>query len=414
MGKRVKLYPFQTKARRSTARFTAMLGGTGGGKTWFGPLWLGDKITNDRNAGVGEGASYFVIGPTADMVRDTLVPTLVSHYEGTHLEGSYSLSSRIYSLPTGGRILFRSGEAPLRIEGVHSRGAWVDEPSQISALIWPVIQARTGLYRAPVLFTGYPTNMGWYHNEIYTPWAEGDPDFNVIQFRSTDNPQYPRDEYDRAQRTMPAWMFAMRYEGRFARPTGLVYPEFGSELYVEPFDVPPDWPTYIAIDPGVFFGALFLTWHDGVFYAYAEYFVDYVRPAHEHAAEIAARVRGIPHGWVYDPARITDTASIEAAGNVGPFTRANNAVLPGIATVTSYIKGRRFKVMRGTCPVLMDQMGKYSFPTDPISGNVSREEPVKKDDHLPDCLRYILHTLESPRRTDDLVVLDEYQPISRY
>jgi len=42
-------------------------------------------------------------------------------------------------------------------------------------------------------------------------------------------------------------------------------------------------------------------------------------------------------------------------------------------------------------------MEKYSFPTDSMTGDVAKENPIKKDDHLPDCLRYILHTLEGAK-----------------
>ena len=391
---------FQTKTLDSKARYIAMLGGTGGGKTWWGPLWLAVKIAEDIERGEGKGATYLILGPTAEMVRDMLVPVFKAHYKGTPLEGTYWKQSNIYDLPGGGQILFRSADKPERIEGHHVRAAWIDEPGQMKALVWPILQARTGFYQAPILFTGYPWDMGWYYHDIFKMWESGDPDYEVIQFRSIDNPSYPREEYERAKRTLPKWMFDMRHDGQFCKPFGLVYPTFGGpDMIIDPFEIPPDWPTYIGLDPGVFYGGLFLAWHDGVYYAYTEYYVEQVRSAKDHAKELLGRIRGHALKWIYDPSRITDVTDLKAhkddKGNViGPLVKGNNAVQAGIVTATGVINENRLKVMRGRCPNFVDQMEKYSFPVDPVTGNVAKENPIKRDDHLPDCFRYVVHTLE--------------------
>jgi len=62
-----------------------MLGGTGGGKTWWGPVWLAKKILQHRDMGLGDGAQYIVAGATDRMVRDILVPTLEEHYKGKQI-----------------------------------------------------------------------------------------------------------------------------------------------------------------------------------------------------------------------------------------------------------------------------------------------------------------------------------------
>jgi len=398
-AKIVRPYWFQQRTLDSTARYVVMLGGTGGGKTWWGPVWLADRINRDYASGIRDGR-YLALGPTSEMARDQMLPYLSKHYEDTALEGTWKAQSAIYEVPGGAKIFFRSADRPERIEGHHVRAAWVDEPGQMKGLIWPIVQARTGYYSAQVLFTGYPWAMNWYYHEVFKRWEAGDSDYDIIQFRSIDNPDYPVEEYERARRTLPGWMFDMRYDGKFRKPAGLVYPEFDESLFVEPFDIPDDWPVYIGLDPSVFFGALFLTWHDGIYYAYSDYYTEILTPAQEHARELLERVRGQVFYWLYDPARLTDANELAQHG-VGPLTPASNPVLPGIGTVTAVIKSGRLRVMRGRCPNLVDQVEKYSFPVDPVTGNYSRENPVKKDDHLPDCLRYILHSLEgAPERQE--------------
>jgi len=414
-GKEVHPYWFQQRALDSTARFTVLLGGTGGGKTWFSPIWIAQHVAADVAAGVGADARYLVLGPTADMVRDILVPFFVECYKGTALAGELAIQAAIYSLPSGGKIYFRSADQPLRIEGHQFRAACVDEPSQMKALIWPVIQARTAMHRAPILFTGYPTNMGWYFHDVFQAWKRGDTDFNVIQFKSTDNPLYPKDEFEKARQRLPEWLFKMRYLGEFTKPAGLVYPDFNESCFVDPFEIPNDWPTYAVLDPGVFFFGLFAAWQDGVYYAYADYYTETVRPAQEHAQELLARKRGNLQGWIYDPARVTDVVDLEPFG-ISPLYRANNAVLPGISALTMLIKSGRFKVMRGRCANLVDQMEKYSFPTDAMSGDVRAENPIKKDDHGPDCARYLAATLEGAVATPrvEVATYDDRQDITPY
>jgi len=391
-------YAFQEStldAADAGKRFIAMIGGTGGGKTWWSPWWLSDQIVKDHKAGNGKGARYIALGRTSDMVRDMLLPVIEGAYIGTRLAGHYHRSERRYELPTGGNIFLRSADKPHRIEGHHARAMIVDEPSDMGALIWPIIQNRTGYYQGPVLFCGYPTNMGWYYNDIFLPWQGGDPDYAVIQFRSIDNPLYPVEEYKRAKRTMPKWLFDMRHDGKFCKPFGLVYPEFGTHLYVEPFEIPGDWPVHVIVDPGVFFGTLFLAWHDNDWYAFNEHYTTNVEPARVHAEKIKEKLEGAVVDYIYDPSRKTDVANLEDHG-LGPFRKANNAVLDGVATVTGVIREGRLKVMRGRCPCFVDQMEKYSFPTEAVTGEVKSDNPIKKDDHLPDCLRYGLHTVEGP------------------
>lgn len=398
-AKIVRPHWYQQRTLDSTARYVVMLGGTGGGKTWWGPVWLADRISRDYEAGIRD-ARYLALGPTSEMARDQMKPYLVEHYRDTALEGTWEAQARTYHLPNGGRIFFRSADKPERIEGHHVRAAWVDEPGQMKSLVWPIIQGRTGFHRAQILFTGYPWAMNWYYHDIFRRWEAGDNDYDVIQFRSIDNPEYPRAEYDRARRSLPGWMFDMRYDGKFRKPAGLVYPEFGEGLFVDPFDVPEDWPVYVGLDPSVFFGALYLAWHDGTYYAYSDYYTEILTPAREHAVELLERVRGQVLYWVYDPARLTDVNELAQHG-IGPLIPGNNPVLPGIGTVTEFIKGGRLKVMRGRCPNLVDQMEKYSFPVDPSTGEISNENPVKRNDHVPDCLRYILHTLEGAQLPGD-------------
>ena len=399
----------------TNARYIVMLGGTGAGKTFWEPIWLAYLIARDLENGNNEGARYLAIGPTGDMVNDMVLPMIQEHFSGTYLEGHYHISGRRYELPTEGNIYLRSAEKPYRIEGHHVRGALLDEPSEMKALIWPIIMRRTAFHNAPVLFGGYPTNMGWYYESLYVPWTKGDPAIKVIEFASTDNPMYPKEEMERAKRTLPTWLYEMTYLGKFRKPFGLVYPDFDDDCYVDEFEIPSDWPTYVGVDPGVQYGALHVAWNQGVYYIYNEYYEEQVLSAREYASGMLEKCEGINQGWIYDPARLTDVVNLADQG-CGPFYKAQNAVRPGIITLTGLIKSGRFKVMRGRAPMFTDMMAKYRWPTDPATGKIiDVENPIKKNDHLPDCARYIAFTLEgAPLEERGVMGVDLGEEISPY
>ena len=126
------------------------------------------------------------------------------------------------------------------------------------------------------------------------------------------------------------------------------------------------------------------------------------------------KLEGIDQGWIYDPARLTDVVNLVAYG-CGPFYKANNAVDAGIVTLTGLLKQGRLKVMKGRCPNFVDEMEKYSYPTDAASGKINKDKPIKKDDHLPDCARYLAHTLVSaPLEERGTLVVDLGEEISAY
>ena len=61
--KAITLHAGQTEAFCSTARFIAMICGTGGGKTYFGPWWCMHQI------GLHPRGRGLVVSPTFDMLR---------------------------------------------------------------------------------------------------------------------------------------------------------------------------------------------------------------------------------------------------------------------------------------------------------------------------------------------------------
>jgi hypothetical protein len=109
-------------------------------------------------------------------------------------------------------------------------------------------------------------------------WEAGEPDYDVINVRSCDNPSFDMAEYERMKTILPDWKFEMDYNGRFTRPSGLIYKDFvptlakyeldGNKLLmdhqqkghlIKPFTIPDKWKRYVGIDFGAVNGcAMFI------------------------------------------------------------------------------------------------------------------------------------------------------------
>ena len=216
--KRIELHKGQEPIFKAKARFKALIAGTGGGKTFIGPYWLAKEIAKNPQGLFGVGA------PTYKMLNRITAPELVKAFRGTDFEGEYKPSVGEYLLPTGGLIYLFSTDNPDHVEGGQYDAIWLDEAGQMKRWIWIVVQARLGFKQGALLLTTTPYGLNWLHTEIFNLAKKSDPDYFVSQFASTDNPKYPKTEFERARRTMDERTFAMRYMGEFRKMAGLVWP----------------------------------------------------------------------------------------------------------------------------------------------------------------------------------------------
>lgn len=375
----IRLHSGQSRAWKSDARFVAMIAGTGGGKSWFGPIWLYREIQKYPKDG------FLVVSPTYPMFQRIVLPR-TKEFLDTVTCGEYRAGERIYYLPTGGKVFFGSADNPFSLEGVHVRAAWLDEAGQMRREAWDVVLRRVGFHKGRIILTTTPYNLGWLKTEIYDRWKAGDRNYDVVQFASIMNPAYPEEEFERARDTLPDWKFRMFYLGQFARPEGLVYQEFAPAKHVvEPFRIPAGWRRIIGIDFGYNnpTAAVWLAVNpDGVVYAYREYYQRNKLPE-ESGADIKqlSKDERIEYA-ACDP---SDPAAIEKYRRLGLPARAGyNAVKEGIEAVITLMKSNRFFVFRGLVN-LLDEIENYRWAE---KNEQLKDEPVKEYDHAVDALRY--------------------------
>ncbi|WP_347243067.1 terminase family protein [Thermogutta sp.] len=384
-----KLHSGQARAWRSDARFVFIIAGTGGGKTYFGPLWLHREI--ERHP---EG-SFLVIAPTYGILQRVVYPELKKLVDTFYPGALYKAIERTCYLPTGGRIFFGSADRPLTLEGAHCRAVWMDEAGQMRREAWDVALRRVGFHKGRVLGTTTPYNLGWLKVEVYDRWKAGDKDYEVVQFPSVLNPAYPREEFERARQTLPGWKFKMFYLGQFTRPQGLVYQDFDpAEHIVEPFEIPKDWRRVAGIDLG-YNNPTAVVWlafsNDDVAYAYREYYQRNRLPG-EIAREVA-EAEAVDAAYC-DPSSPEAIEELRRAGV--PAMPAENAVKPGIESVISRLRSRRLFVFRGLYN-LLDEIENYRWKE---QNEQLKDEPVKEYDHAVDALRYAIASTDKDVRIE--------------
>ena len=403
-GLDLNLHYGQSRALLSEKRVIAVLAGTGGGKTSFGPIWLWHEI---QKRGADD---YLAISATYDLFKLRMLPTLLEWFIEVMQCAKYYPSDRILVVRhPEARIILRSAESAGGLESSVAKAAWFDEAGQdnVDVGVWEALNRRLAINQGRCLITTTPYNLGWLKSHIYDRWRAGDTDIDVIQFDSTANPAFPKAEYERARASMPLWKFNMFYRGRFERPAGLIYDCFNEGLHVRPrFAIPAHWPRYLGLDfGGVNTAGIFLAGEmddagaeTGRLYLYREYKAG-GRTAAEHTA---ALLRGEP----MTPFAVGGSKSEGqwrrefATAGLGMAGSTVKEVEVGIGRVYGAIKRGQLHIF-DDCTGTLDELRAYSRELD-SAGEPTEKIADKETYHHLDALRYIVGFLKSDMKVAHL------------
>ena len=427
----------QSKAAK---RWTFWACGTGAGKTYAGAVWLllqqiaaAQRLRADKTSRRKRPVTL-AVAPTLSSLRRYMVASLLEITKGTIYEGRYNENNHEFYWPSaaGGGVTicgsFDNKESVKRMEGGQYDAAWCDEAAMTPDQAYAVLRARTAIRQGPVLLTSYwyaPIN--WCYREIWKRWEAGESDIEVVNLPSTANPNYPREEIEAARKALDSALFEMRYSGKPTRMVGLVYGEAWDStdplLHCEPFDIPADKDEHGRYKWRVFTGGLDAGYSPapfrvvmgaedpatGIEFQFCEY-SSTATTTHEKAVGVVKMlVKYVPgattrHYDIWgDPSNKQGLADLQYELDRLNVVKdgvprldikirpAANAVESGIETLTAELKLRKFRVMRGRCPHLVEEFGLYCRD--------SNGEIVKEDDHSLDAARYKRHSLKVQRDT---------------
>lgn len=366
-------------------------------------LWKEIRATADP-AGLND---YIAVTASFDLFKLKMLPALRRWFEYSLGWGRYWSGDRILELsdpatgkfwakraddPMWGRIILRSAESGGGLESTTARAAWLDECGQDSFTLetWEAIQRRLALKQGRALGTTTPYNLGWLKTAVYDEWVKGDPLHRVIQFASYFNPQFSREEYERAQASMPLHRFMLFYNGEFARPPGLIYDCFDEAVHVvNPFSIPSGWPRYVGVDFGAVNTALLWIAEDVAKDRYIVYreSLEGGKSTEEHAGKALREADGENVVmWLGGAPSETQQRMDWSAAGVPVLQPYISDVEAGIDRPYALFKQKRLFVFN-TCRGLLDEIGTYKRKVNE-RGETLEEIENKRHFHRLDALRY--------------------------
>jgi phage terminase large subunit-like protein len=261
--------------------------------------------------------------------------------------------------------------------------------------------------------------MTWTYDDIYSRYGI-DPYLFVVEVDMDDNPYLTTEGKELALSGLSQEDLDARKHGKYISIGGLIYPEFDQYKHViEPTGTPPGWLRFDMMDSGLRNPTAWLfacVDREGTVIILDEHY-EAGRIVSHHAKIVKEKDEsfGAPAYRVGDPSivsrnPVTGTSiQLEYVFNGVPIIPGNNDVSAGILRLKTYLSG---SVVEGSkspklyicrnCVNLIWEMRKYRWKRwahKQLNYERNRpEEPVKKDDHACDALRY---GIASRPETDD-------------
>ncbi|MGN0771852.1 MAG: terminase large subunit domain-containing protein [Christensenellales bacterium] len=305
------------------------------------------------------------------------------------------------------RIGFKScDQGREKFQGASLDWVWFDEepPKEIyQECVMRVLDTKGDIWGTMTPLKG----LSWVYDEIYLNKSDN-PQVWHEHIEWADNPFLDEEEVKMLSSALDKEVLESRRYGRFCQAEGLVYKEFDMNKHVvEPFDVPVEWQDMITIDPGLnnptacLFCAVDF---DGNVYVVAEHY-EAGRDIDYHTAKIFELADKL--GWKRDGKGRLD-AIIDSAANqrtlsgtrsVAELFRDNGIMVNacvdkqlfgGIARVKQYFALDKIKIF-SCCVNLIREIKGYWWS--------EGDNPIKKDDHALDALRYYVMTKPQPKTT---------------
>lgn len=269
--------------------------------------------------------------------------------------------------------------------------------------------------RARLVIPVTPVKGKLWLDELRNDAGKKYPGLFHVRLKTLDNPTMNADMVSILMRKLKndPDRLKLRLEGIPCYNQGLIYPDgsiWRGELHeVDPFKIPRTWTRYRCIDPGWKNCACLWVAVSPPDVNTVVVYRDYL--AHECTiAQNAARIRSYEDGGEYcqfsyiDPAaNATDAETGEKlidrwrANGVLCQPAPDNVVLTGIERVRDLMIERggidrdrmRLRVFR-TCEHFLRERRQYRWPDERKKGDEGKEKPLKRDDHVMDCFRYIV------------------------
>ena len=337
-------------------------------------------------------------------------------------EDSYDKELRTLTLSNGSFCEILTYEQDLeKFAGTSRHWTWFDEepPKDIFTECQLRLLDTTGhwwITMTPV------EGMTWTYDEIYSQFGL-DPYLLVIEVDMDDNPYLTEEGKQLALSGLSQEDLDARQHGRYISVGGLVYPEFIPEKHViDPISTPPGWMRFDCMDHGIRNPTAWLFCcvdHDGRVIVMDEHYEagrivsHHAKIVKEYDAEYGAPAYRVGDPSIRNTDPITGTSvQLEYVYNDIPIILGNNDISAGITRFKTRLLGNALVgpelYITRNCDRLIWELRKYRWGKwahkKMNQDRNQKEEPVKKDDHAVDALRYGLAS--RPENDDGLDMPD--------
>lgn len=409
---------WQCKAFLDKSNIVVLSGTAGSGKSRV----AGEKI--NAFAMKYPGVSGLILRKAARELNNTVLIPFENQVLGRDTPVIRKKSESCYVYPNGSYIFYGGmfdEKERVKIRGIGAEGGidfiWMDEFNAFSSDDFEEAMARLRGTRAPwkqLLGTTNPDSKGhWiYKNLIETEKAS---------FYSTtwkDNPRLKETDYGQMLAQLSGVRYLRLAEGQWVSTEGAVYESFDTSIHmIEPFEIPFHWRRIRSIDFGLRNPFVCQWWaidHDGRMYRYRELY-----GTEKIVADWAVLINALSGNEKYEDTICDHDAEGRATlERYGIMSRtAYKEILSGIEAVVSRLRiqkdGKpRIYLVRNAVkhvdqkllslkkPVCTeDEIPSYMYEKS-IDGKPNKEEPIKKDDHGLDAMRYAVAYVDNLSNKD--------------
>lgn len=322
-------------------------------------------------------------------------------------------------LKNGSLIHFQTLEDPDQGRGQGLDWLWIDEVCELTKRHWDVI--RPSLAGPGVaFFTTTPRGFDWVYDDLYRPAEENVPGFWACHAPSSSsaNPKLSAEFLARERQQMSDTMYRQEYEADFVTFQGAVYGDLLNTqilrkgdprikiLFPEFPKLDPTLQAVVGIDTGADhpFGGVKLVSTTMGLVAVGEYLERHKSFA-EHA--LALRRLGAPNPvkWAINKNERQPRIELAQPQHGIVAIPAENDQVAGIERVKTWLHNHQLWFIEELCPQTVRQMSALRYADNYNAKDESKHEMervYKKDDELPDCIRYAVMTWpELPKPKSD-------------
>lgn len=406
----------QSVFHKSTKKVRALFGGNRSGKSVAGTaegVWWATGLHPYRSVPIPNYGRVCTVDITNYLER-IIIPEYKKWIPKEFLKGgswdvAYKKESRIVHLTNGSTIEFMSYDQDLEKFGGSSRH-WVHEDEECPSdkhyeNMMRLVDTGGALWMTMTPLKG----MTWVYSDIYEKAPNSMIDAFVMDIM--DNPHLAKADIDDILSTFPQDEIDARAHGRFIKLSGVIYKEFSRQYHVIPFrTIDPNWRRICAIDPHpqkptavlwmavtdnddyIVYNELMDAQYDRISkVAEAMHQVEGKNPAHYRLIDSSAStpdpVSGVNIKREFERCNIRTTI---ATKDVDPGINSVHEVLALREDGMGRLRPRLF--FMDNCVKTIHQMEHYIWDTyrgaNPDFVD-AKGKPLKKNDDLVDCLRYI-------------------------